>query len=207
MNTLLFYLFLITLFNNPTIESDKARWKPYYLDIAPNGTATNWFLPFDVANRKDLKQIKVISIFGDHRDSYLKGHIHTAIDINPARPKDKLVPVYAMGRGVVCSVHLGENQKTVVVRHQLADGSTMFTSYKHLKEAYVQQGQQVDQKTKLARLFTVQESKKYGGDYHHLHLEIRKAFDDYGCASWLTMNKQQLNLRFYNPLTFLKEKL
>jgi murein DD-endopeptidase MepM/ murein hydrolase activator NlpD len=112
-----------------------------------------------------------------------------------------------MGRGVVCSVHLGENQKTVVVRHQLADGSTMFTSYKHLKEAYVQQGQQVDQKTKLARLFTVQESKKYGGDYHHLHLEIRKAFDDYGCASWLTMNKQQLNLRFYNPLTFLKEKL
>jgi murein DD-endopeptidase MepM/ murein hydrolase activator NlpD len=207
MNTLLFYLFLITAFSNPTIESDKARWKPYYLDIAPNGTATNWFLPFDVTNRKDLKQIKVISIFGDHRDSYLKGHIHTAIDINPARPKDKLVPVYTMARGVVCSVHLGENQKTVVVRHQLPDGSTMFTSYKHLKEAYVQQGQQVDQKTKLARLFTVQESKKYGGDYHHLHLEIRKAFDDYGCASWLTMNKQQLNLRFYNPLTFLKEKL
>ncbi|WP_285057063.1 M23 family metallopeptidase [Pedobacter ginsengisoli] len=207
MNTLLFYFFLITTFINPTIESDKARWKPYYLDIAPNGRATNWFLPFDVTNRKDLKQIKVISIFGDHRDSYLKGHIHTAIDINPARPKDKLVPVYAMARGVVCSVHLGENQKTVVVRHQLADGSAMFTSYKHLKEAYVQQGQQVDQKTKLARLFTVQESKKYGGDYHHLHLEIRKAFDDYGCASWLTMNKQQLNLRFYNPLTFLREKL
>jgi len=207
MNTLLFYFFLITTFINPTIESDKARWKPYYVDVAPNGKATDWFLPFDVADRKDLKQIKVISIFGDHRDSYLKGHIHTAIDINPARPKDKLVPVYAMARGVVCSVHLGENQKTVVVRHQLADGSAMFTSYKHLKEAYVQQGQQVDQKTKLARLFTVQESKKYGGDYHHLHLEIRKAFDDYGCASWLTMNKQQLNLRFYNPLTFLREKL
>lgn len=207
MNALLFYLFLVTAFTNPTIESDKARWKPYYMDIAPNGTATNWFLPFDVANRKDLKQIKVISIFGDHRNSYLKGHIHTAIDINPARTKDKFVPVYAMARGIVCSVHLGENQKTVVVRHQLPDGSTMFTSYKHLKEAYVQQGQQVDQRTKLARLFTVQESKKYGGDYHHLHLEIRKVFDDYGCASWLTMNKQQLNLRFYNPLTFLKEKL
>ncbi|HMI04210.1 MAG TPA: M23 family metallopeptidase [Pedobacter sp.] len=207
MNTLLLHLFLLTTFTNPTIESDKARWKPYYLDAAPNGTAANWFLPFDVANRKDLKQIKVISIFGDHRDSFLKGHIHTAIDINPLKPKDKLVPVYAMAAGIVCSVHLAENQKTVVVRHKLADGSTMFTSYKHLKEAYVQQGQQVDQKTKLARLFTVQESKKYGGDYHHLHLEIRKAFDDYGCASWLTMNKQQLNLRFYNPLTFLKEKL
>jgi murein DD-endopeptidase MepM/ murein hydrolase activator NlpD len=207
MNTLLLYLLLITKFINPTIESDKARWKPYYLDAAPGGTATNWFLPFDVANRRDLKQIKIISIFGDHRDSFLKGHIHTAIDINPVKPKDKWIPVYAMATGIVCSVHLAENQKTIVVRHKLADGGTMFTSYKHLKEVYVRQGQQVDQKTKLARLFTVQESKKYGGDYHHLHLEIRKAFDDYGCASWLTMNKQQLNLRFYNPLTFLKEKL
>ncbi|TCC97344.1 M23 family metallopeptidase [Pedobacter psychroterrae] len=207
MIALLLNIFLITFIANPTIESDKARWKPYYLDIAPSATATDWYLPFELANRKDMKQIKVISIFGDHRDSFLKSHIHTAIDINPAKPIGKLVSVYAMATGIVCSVHLGENQKTVVVRHKLADGSTMFTSYKHLKEVYVQQGQQVGQKTKLARLFTVQESKKYRGDYHHLHLEIRKAFDDYGCASWLTMNKQQLNLRFYNPMTFLKEKL
>jgi murein DD-endopeptidase MepM/ murein hydrolase activator NlpD len=208
MNILLFNLvFLIAAFTDPSIESDKARWRPYYLDIAPSGTATNWFLPFDLINRKDLKQIRIVSVFGDHRDSYLKGHIHTAIDINPAKPRDKLVTVYAMATGIVCSVHLAENQKTVVVRHKLKDGSTVFTSYKHLKEVYVQAGKQVDQKTRLARLFTVQESKKYGGDYHHLHLEIRKGFDDYGCASWLTMNKQQLNLRFYNPLTFLKEKL
>ncbi len=207
MGTVLLNFLFVIAFITPTIESDKARWKPFYLDVAPTGIALNWFLPFEGANRKDLKQIKIISIFGDHRASYLKGHIHTAIDMNPVRTKDKLVPVYAMASGVVCSVHLAENQKTVVVRHKLKDGSAIFTSYKHLKEVYVQQGMQVDQKTKLARLFTVQESKKYGGDYHHLHLEIRKRFDDYGCASWLTMNKEQLNLRFYNPLTFLKEKL
>lgn len=193
------------MFETPTIEKDRERWKPYYFDIKPQKNAENWFLPFDVSDRKKISNIKIISIFGDHRDSYYKGHIHTAIDINPVKPTTKLIPVYAMANGVVCSVHLGENQKTVVVRHTLKDGKTMFTSYKHLKEVYVSNGQQVDEKTKLARLFTKDESKKYGGDYHHLHLEIRKKFDDYGCASWLTFNNTQLNDRFYNPQVFLKQ--
>jgi murein DD-endopeptidase MepM/ murein hydrolase activator NlpD len=209
MKTILFSLFILWFApNGPiTIEQDKVRWKPYYTDADPNATADSWALPFDVANRKDIKQIKVISIFGDHRDSYLKGHIHTAIDINPSKPKNKLVSVYPMAKGIVCSVHLGENQQTVVIKHKLSDGKIIFTSYKHLKEVYVKNGQQVDQNTRIARLFTPAESKKYGGDYHHLHLEIRKSFDDYGCASWLTMNKKQLDLRFYNPLSFIKEKL
>lgn len=204
---LLNLIFLLSSFVKPTIDSDKSRWKPYYLDVSPAAVALRWYLPFDVKNRKDMKELKVISIFGDHRTSYLSGHIHTAIDINPVRPKAKLVEVYALSTGVVCSVHLGENQRTVVVKHKLADGTVLFSSYKHLKEVYVGQGTQVDEHTRLARLFTPQESKKYGGDYHHLHLEIRRQFDDYGCASWLTMNRQQLNLRFYNPLKFLKEKL
>lgn len=205
--TLLTTLILLLNFQKPTIDNDKDRWKPYYIDTTPTEIATAWSLPFDVANRKDIKQIKVISIFGDHRDSYFKGHIHTAIDINPAKSKTGLVSVYPMAKGIVCSVHLGENQRTIVVKHKLADGKVMFTSYKHLKEVYISQGQKVTENTKIARLFTKQESKKYGGDYHHLHLEIRKTFDDYGCASWLTMNQKQLDQRFYNPLIFLKTKL
>ena len=207
MKTLVLLVSLLPWIANPTIDSDKDRWKPYYLEVSPSKTVDEWHLPFSVDNRKDLKQIKIISIFGDHRDSYLSGHIHTAIDVNPLRPKDKFVPVFALANGVVCSVHLAENQRTVVVKHKLRDGDVVFTSYKHLKEVYVTQGQQVNHNTKLARLFTAAESKKYGGDYHHLHLEIRKSFDDYGCASWLTMNTQQLNKRFYNPLSFLKLKM
>ncbi|KQR70380.1 M23 family metallopeptidase [Pedobacter sp. Leaf176] len=207
MKFILFFLFTFSIFETPTIEKDRDRWKPYYSDVKPQKNAENWFLPFDVSDRKKISNIKIISIFGDHRDSYYKGHIHTAIDVNPAKSKTKLIPVYAMANGVVCSVHLGENQKTVVVRHTLKDGKTMFTSYKHLKEVYVSNGQQVDEKTKLARLFTKDESKKYGGDYHHLHLEIRKKFDDYGCASWLTMNRTQLNERYYNPQIFIRENV
>ena len=43
--------------------------------------------------------------------------------------------------------------------------------------------------------------------YEYLHLEIRKSFYDYGCASWLTMNKNDLNELFYNPMTFMKNNL
>ncbi|WP_231491343.1 M23 family metallopeptidase [Pedobacter sp. Leaf170] len=207
MKVLLVLLLSSFFFQKPSIETDKNRWKPYYTDVAPNNVADNWVLPFESDNRKSIGSIKIISIFGDHRDSFFKGHIHTAIDINPSKPKGKLINVFAMANGVVCSIHLGENQKTVVVKHQLKNGQTLFTSYKHLKEVYVNLGQQVNINTKLARLFTKEESKKYGGDYHHLHLEIRKKFDDYGCASWLTMNKEQLNLRFYNPQIFIKEHL
>lgn len=207
MKFVLLLLCSLSLLEAPSIEKDRDRWKLYYLDVAPQKTADKWFLPFDVADRSNTRNISIISIFGDHRDSYYKGHIHTAIDINPVKPKAKLIPVYAMANGVVCSVHLGENQKTVVVRHTMKDGKTMFTSYKHLKEVYVSNGKQVDQNTKLARLFTKEESKKYGGDYHHLHLEIRKKFDDYGCASWLTFNNAQLNERFYNPKDFLKQNI
>ncbi|WP_131536838.1 M23 family metallopeptidase [Pedobacter nototheniae] len=207
MRTVLIILFTFLFTETPTIEKDKDRWKPYYTDANPAAVADNWFLPFDVNNRKDVKNIKIISIFGDHRDSFYKGHIHTAIDINPAKPKAKLVAVYPMANGVVCSIHLGENQRTVVVKHKLKDGKFMFTTYKHLKEVYVTNGQQVTPNTKLARLFTPEESKKYGGDYHHLHLEIRKKFDDYGCASWLTMNKIQLNDRYFNPQVFIKENV
>ena len=207
MKILLVLLLSSFFIQKPTIDTDKNRWKPYYTDIAPNNIGDNWVLPFEADNRKSIGSIKIISIFGDHRNSFVKGHIHTAIDINPSKPKTKLVNVFAMANGVVCSIHLGENQKTVVIKHKLINGQISFTSYKHLKEVYVNLGQQVNINTKLARLFTKEESKKYGGDYHHLHLEIRKKFDDYGCASWLTMNKEQLNLRFYNPQVFIKENV
>lgn len=205
MKTITLILLSTFFIQKPTIETDKARWKPFFTDAAVSKVAENWFLPFESNNRKNIKNISLVSIFGDHRDSYVSGHIHTAIDINPAKPATQLIAVYAMANGVVCSIHLSEEQKTVVVKHQLKDGTTVFTSYKHLKEVYVTTGQQVNENTKVARLFTKEESKKYNGDYHHLHLEIRKKFDDYGCASWLTMTKEQLNERYYNPQIFIKE--
>jgi murein DD-endopeptidase MepM/ murein hydrolase activator NlpD len=124
----------------------------------------------------------------------------------PANKPGQVV-IYPMAEGVVCSIHLGAPHKTIVIKHLLKNSCPIYTSYKHLKEIYVTNGMQVDQHTKIGRLYTREESKKFKGSYDHLHLEIRKSFYDYGCASWLTFTKEDLNELFYNPMVFMKNNL
>ena len=191
---------------NSYIGATRSYYKEAYLDSKPAAVVSSWMVPFDTPNRYDIRSIRVVSVFGDHRESYLKGHIHTATDLIPAN-KSAITYIYPMAVGVVCSIHLSHPHKTIVIRHLLANGKTIYTSYKHLQEIYVSVGTQVDQNTKIARLYTREETKKYKGNYDHLHLEIRKSFYDYGCASWLTMNKNNLNELFYNPMTFMESNL
>lgn len=191
---------------NSYIGATRSYYKEAYVDSKPTKVVSSWMVPFDTPSRYDIRSIRVVSVFGDHRESYLKGHIHTATDLIPAT-RSALTYIYPMAEGVVCSIHLGHPHKTIVIRHQLANGKTMYTSYKHLEEIYVSTGTQVNQQTKIARLYTREETKKYKGNYDHLHLEIRKSFYDYGCASWLTMNKADLNELFYDPMVFMKSNL
>ena len=192
--------------NKTYIERDSPRWKQFYLDGKPERKADVWYLPFDVKNRESIKGISLVSKFGDHRDTYLKNHIHTAIDVIPGG-RFSPVYVYPMANGVVCSIHLGDPHRTIVIKHQLPNNTVVYTSYKHLAEIFVNTGMQVDPKTKLARLYTKEEAKKQHGNFDHLHLEIRKSFTDFGCASWLTFTDEELNHYFYNPIQFLKEHL
>ena len=191
---------------NSYIESTRSYYKEAYRDTKPSIVVTSWMVPFDTKDRYDIRSIRVVSVFGDHRESYLKGHIHTATDLTPVH-KPALTYIYPMAVGVVCSIHLGHPHKTIVIKHLLKNGQLVYTSYKHLQEIYVNVGTQVDQHTKLARLYTHEETKKYKGNYDHLHLEIRKSFYDYGCASWLTMNTADLNELFYNPIVFMTNHL
>lgn len=191
---------------NSYIEATRLYYKEAYQAIKPAELVSSWMVPFDVSNRYDIRSIRVVSVFGDHRESQLKGHIHTATDLIPAT-RSALTYIYPMAVGVVCSIHLDHPHKTIVIRHQLPNGKTLYTSYKHLQEIYVSVGTQVNQQTKIARLYTREETKKYKGNYDHLHLEIRKSFYDYGCASWLTMNKTELDELFYDPMTFMKHNL
>ncbi len=202
----LFMLIFIQLWAGNFIDQDKNRWKPYFKNIVPAKIADKWYLPFTTATRKNLKELQVISTFGSARNSYKKGHIHTGLDCIPAG-KDSFVYVYPIANGVVCSIHLGAPHKTIVVKHKDFNGKTIYSSYKHLAQVFVNIGRQVNKDTKIARLYSRQETRKLNGRYDHLHLEIRKKFDDYGCASWLTMTKKELNERFYDPLSFLKKKI
>lgn len=193
-------------FSEDYISKDKDRWKEYYQDLTPKLKVTSWYLPFDVANRRDLKYMLNISSFGSPRSSYRQGHHHTGWDCMPKNYKE-LVWVYAMAEGVVCSIHLGEQFKTVVVKHILKDNSVIFTSYKHINDIKVKVGDQVTKDTKIARVLTKKEAKTYKGNFDHLHLEVRKSFEDYGCASWLTMTKEELNYYCLDPNLFLKKML
>jgi murein DD-endopeptidase MepM/ murein hydrolase activator NlpD len=158
------------------------------------------------SDRKKPATLKNISTFGSPRNSFKAGHIHTGLDCMPKNVGEP-VDVYSMSSGVVCSIHLDAQFLTVVVRHILPDGRPLFTSYKHLGEAYVRKGQHVTKDTKLARVLTKAEAKTYRGAFDHLHLEIRYDFYDYGCASWLTMTKAELNSRFIDPLEFIRDNV
>jgi len=192
--------------NNDYINSEKELWKPYYQDLTPRDTVSQWLIPFNTKNRKDLRTIGIVSVFGANRVTYLKGHIHTGLDMVP-KPNDDTISVYPMAEGIVCSIHLADPLCTVVIKHILKDGSILFTSYKHLAEIYVKTGDNVNHDTKLGRVYTKNESKKYHGNFYHLHLEVRKLFDDYGCASWLTFSREELEKRFYDPLEFMRKMI
>lgn len=189
------------------IERDRLRWKPMYKDVTPGQSVNRWLVPFKTTDRKNIKTIAVVSVFGAKRLSYVRGHFHTGLDMIPRKRQGKHTYVYAMAAGTVCSIHLGHPHKTVVVKHKLPEGGTVFTSYKHLQETYLETGQKVSADTKIGRLYTRAEARRLGGNYHHLHLEIRKAFDDYGVASWATIKKSELNKRFYDPHRFMKENV
>jgi len=162
-------------------------------------------MPFKTTDRTNIKSISVISTFGSARNSFRKGHYHTGLDLMPRNYKEP-VNVYSIADGVVVSVHLGDPHQTVVVKHLSEEGEIIYSVYKHITEIKVKNGDRLTEDSQIARVLTKAEGKKFGGSYDHLHLEIRKKFDDFGCASWLTMTKEELNMRFIDPLKFLKEK-
>lgn len=189
------------------ILKDKARWKIYYREVSPSQVVNKWALPFETVNRSDIKTISVVSVFGDKRLSYVRGHFHTGMDLVPRKKNGEYTYVYGMAPGTVCSIHLSDPHQTVVVKHKLSSGEILFTSYKHLQDIYVQNGQQITPETKIGRLYTRKEALEQGGNYDHLHLEIRKKFDDYGVASWATLSEDDLKLRFEDPLKFMKRNI
>ncbi len=185
------------------IESDRQRWKPFFLDLAPRVEVTRWLLPFATRDRTDLRTVGVLSTYAAPRLSYLRGHLHSGIDLMP-RGVPVPVTVYPLASGRVCSIHLAPPQGTVVVVHRLPGGGRLYTSYKHLAETFVTLGQEVAETTPLARLFTRGETAVFGGRYDHLHLEVRSRFDDYGVASWASLSRGELDSRFLDPLVFLR---
>ncbi len=54
-------ILLLTFNANATdyIAGDKARWEPYFKNLTPGKSVTQWQLPFDTPNRSDLKTMSL----------------------------------------------------------------------------------------------------------------------------------------------------
>lgn len=203
----------ILLFSGPSIWADDANMgersldlKNAYHPVDPDNPVQKWMLPFATRDRQDLSTVHVISVFGAYRSSYIRGHKHSGIDMVPKSGSDDHVWVYPIGEGVVCSFHLDHPHITIVVKHKTITGKVIYSSYKHLFSPLVKPGDAVSVDTRIGRIYTPFEGRRLGGNFDHLHLEIRKTFDDFGVASWATMTEDELNKRFYDPLDFLKKQ-
>lgn len=189
-----------------SIKKYSSKMKRFYKYTEPSKVAEEWFLPFDILDRSDFKLIRLISNYGTYRSGHVKGHRHSGIDIIPVEIKD-IIKVFPSNVGTVCLIRPTAPNKTVIIKHKLNDSTVIYSSYIHLKEIYVETGQEVNHNTEIGVLYTKTEAIKYNGNYDHLHFEIKKRIDDYCCASWLCMSQNELDEYFYNPLNFLKSNI
>ena len=188
------------------LATEAQRFAGQTVEVEPASVAHRWRLPFATTDRSRRATVRLVSRLGAPRISYKRGHLHTGADLAPCRIKAP-VQVLPMAPGAVCSIHLAAPHTTVVVKHLLPSGATLYTSYKHLTGVAVEPGQQVTPDTPLGRLYTRAEALELGARYDHLHLEVRQRFDDHGVASWLTMTRAALKERFQDPWAFLSRSL
>lgn len=161
--------------------------------------------PFLEVDRRSLAVLKkrFDSGFGDYRSSYIAGHRHAGLDLRTRYGEG----VYAICAGVVDNIHLGSPHRTVVVRHHLPDGSTRWSSYKHVEDVMVQAGERVTADTRIGRVFTQDEQAHAGWKLNHLHFEWRTSIDDGGAASWSSMSQDELTRYAADPRAMFEAAL
>lgn len=154
--------------------------------------------PFQKPEGRDPRQLlrRVSGKFGDYRASYVRGHKHSGVDLD-GRYRE---PVFAACPGRVIDIHLDFPHRTVVLEHLRPGGQRIMTTYKHITDIRVREGDAVTTQTQLGRLFDAEEHKASGFRTNHLHLEVRRSFDDGGSASWTTMTVEELERIFVDPL-------
>jgi murein DD-endopeptidase MepM/ murein hydrolase activator NlpD len=165
------------------------------------------YSPYAGKRRGELAAVekRLRSNFGDYRSSYVKGHRHAGVDLTGRYEET----VYPICRGVVVAVAYAFPHRTVYVMHELPDGTTFFSAYKHVEDPKVGFGDWVEADTPIARLFTRAELKaaRFGRAPNHVHLEIRKTLADEGVASFTSMSKRELLEVLYDPLQFMRGRM
>jgi len=160
---------------------------------------------FPLGNNRSIYNSKldqrIISKYGDNRNSKIKGHKHSGIDIQG----DFGEKVYSMGKGTVTHIFRNFPHKTIYIRHNDRKNTVFHSVYIHIEDIQVNIGDLVTGDTTVGRIFNREEliSTNFGTP-PHLHFEIRHCIDDKGEATFKSMSIQELNKFCIDPLKFFK---
>lgn len=164
--------------------------------------AREWLTPLDTGKRKDWDSLLLFRKGGFLAErvayAHLQAHVHTGVDLQNRTRGGPGEPVYAAARGKVYNVKIQAQGTRVTLQHLLPNGELVYTSYIHVAEVRVKEGQWVDTDTVLARRFNRAELKQYGAFYNHLHYQVHK--NEFVPEHTIQTNTAvQANERFYDP--------
>ena len=144
---------------------------------------------------------RIIGKYGDNRNSKIKGHKHSVIDIQG----DFAETVYSIGKGEVTHIFRDFPHKTIYIRHNDRKNTVFYSVYIHIEDIKVYVGDLVTKHTPIGRIFNPEELILADfGTPPHLHFEIRHSIDDKGETTFKSMSVQDLNKFCIDPLEFFK---
>ncbi len=179
----------------------------------------SWSLPVKTENRINPETLKLTKIgaFGLKRKSRPKvpAHLHTGIDIK--RPGKNYIdePIFPVNQGVVISLRTDGPFAQIIIQHSLSDQQFVWSVYEHIAGVSVKLGDNVDPDRPIARFMNKKELQLHGWQFDHVHFEILKSpppkrdFDNripschYATYSIVCYNRNDLEMRYYDPLEFL----
>ncbi len=197
------------------MKKNKALFLLLILPIFTSGL--EFYLPIDVKNRRILKSSYITSVgeFGILRKSYnnIPSHFHSGIDImNPGKKPGEINPVFACAEGKVISVLKNKSSSNVIIKHNLNDGRTIYSTYTHIVDIVVEPGDTVNHFSVIASFIDSEKLDKWGEYLDHLHFEILKIppkfigirdnRQTYLSYSIDCKQIEELFEKFYNPILF-----
>jgi len=165
-----------------------------------------WNSPFSGTKDSDINafQRRIVGRFADFRTAGGdNGHKHAGIDLKGGFGE----AVYPINAGRVLALSFKALSGGVVLEHLLPDGNRLYSKYVHIQQISVKVGEQVTPHTRLGRLFDKASFKKSRYTHNHLHLEIRKDYDDKGTDSSYSETRKELKVHCLDPERFLGEQL
>jgi len=205
---------------NDVGENDHPEFQRLQSQIHRREYSNIWLLPLDTGDRADWRSLAFESdayFMAPRRDSRLqKPRLHTGIDMqNGGYNGTRGGPgelVYSMGPGIVLGTFDRLPNRRIVIEHTLEDGRKVWTAYVHINKPLVSPGEWVDAYSPIARRMNIQELKRFGQQYNHVHIEVMKKLPSMfnGRFRWMTFycyTPKQVHEYFYNPKLFLLQHL